>query len=387
MIPVRVLQVTSTPQGIGGVEKLLLDMAPHYDPTKVAVRHCNLFDGNGRFPTALKATGLPYEEVRGARWYHLPGMVIGLRRLIRIHRIEVLHLHMVHATILGLLVRLSGVSARVLVTKHYVYRAIRSPMLRSLDRLLTNRADAIIAVSNHVRDDLLANGADGSKVQVIHNGIDIEAFDGMAGATARPIRGAGDEILIGCVGNLNPIKGHIHLIRAMPRVLAEFPKARLILIGEGPEHASLQLLAASLGVENAVTFAGFRADVPPIMRQIDICVQPSLQESFGIVLLEAMAAGVAVVATNVEGIPEIVVDGVTGRLVPSADPDALGAALRDLIGDADTRRNMGAAGRKRVEAAFDIRRTVRGYEDLYARLAAANAPDRSSSYRPTCLPD
>ena len=372
MRPVRVLQVTSTPSGIGGVEKLLLDMAPHYDSAKVALRHANLFDGSGRFPAALRASGLPYEDVRGDRWYHLPAIIVRLRRLVREQRIEVLHLHMVHATILGILVGLSGADTRILVTKHYVYRAIRSPVLRLLDRILTNRADAVAAVSTPVRDDLLAHGADGSKVQVIHNGIDLEAFDRAASEPIEALRRSEGELLLGCVGNLHPIKGHVHLIRAMPRVLADFPEARLIMIGEGPERGSLERLATSLGVGHAVRFAGFRADVPAVMRQIDICVQPSLQESFGIVLLEAMAAGVPVLGSNVEGIPEIVTDGVTGRLVSPADPDALGSALCEMIRDADIRRNMGLAGRKRVEDSFDIRETVKAYEDLYARLATAN---------------
>ncbi|HVM38989.1 MAG TPA: glycosyltransferase [Sphingomicrobium sp.] len=371
MRQVRILHLTSTPAGIGGVERLLLDLAPHYDRARVHVAHCNLFDqaqGSGRFPTALKATGLPYVEIEGSRWHHLPGIIGQLLAAIRRERIDVLHLHMVHATIVGGLVALLSPGLSVVVTKHYVYRALASRMLRLLDRLSTNRADAIVAVSGHVRDDLVAHGAQRAKSEVIHNGMDLEAFDRQAAAPSQPLARQEGGALIGCVGNLNPIKGHEYLVRAMPRVLQRFPTARLVMIGEGGAKAELEALARALGVEGAVIMAGFRGDVPAVMRQIDICVQPSLQEAFGIVLLEAMAAARPVVATGVEGIPEIVVDGTTGLLVPPRDPEALAKAICALLQDGEARRAMGSAGRSRVEQRFDIRTTVRAYEELYGML-------------------
>jgi glycosyltransferase involved in cell wall biosynthesis len=372
MPKVKVLHVTSTPEGIGGVEKLLLDLAPHYDFSQVEVWHCNLFDrasGQGRFPTALKHTGLPYLQIRGSRWHHLPGIIWSLSQAIRKQRVDVLHLHMAHGTIIGGLVGLFSRVARVVVTKHYVYRALPNLVLRSLDRLFTNRADAVVAVSGYVRDDLVANGAERSRVRVIHNGMDLDAFDRLQAHPPEQLGAGPGELLIGCVGNLQPIKGHEYLLRAMPIIAQGFPSARLIIVGEGAEKQRLMDLAKALRVDGAVTMAGFRADVPVIMRQIDVCVQPSLQEAFGIVLLEAMAAARPVVASNVEGIPEIVIDGVTGLLVPAGEPAAIARAVCALLADRERRMEMGRSARSQVERHFDIRATVRCYEDVYGELA------------------
>jgi glycosyltransferase involved in cell wall biosynthesis len=373
---VKVLHVTSTPEGIGGVEKLLLDLAPHYDRSHVEVWHCNLFDragGQGRFPTALKQTGLPYLEIRGSRWHHLPAIIWSLRQAIRKQRVDVVHLHMVHGTVIGGFVGLFSRIPRVVVTKHYVYRALPNRVLRWLDRLFTNRADGVLAVSGYVRDDLVANGAERSRIQVIHNGMDLDAFDRLQAQPPEQLGAAAGELLIGCVGNLQPIKGHEYLVRAMPIIARSFPSARLIIVGEGAEKQRLMDLAKALGVERAVTMAGFRTDVPAIMRQIDLCVQPSLQEAFGIVLLEAMAAGRPVVASNVEGIPEIVIDGITGLLVPPGEPAAIAQAVCALLADRETRMEMGRCGRAQVERQFDIRATVRRYEEVYGELTGRAA--------------
>ena len=187
--------------------------------------------------------------------------------------------------------------------------------------------------------------------------------------------------LIVCVGSLTAMKGHEYLIRAMPRVAAAVPEARLVIVGEGNQRARLVALVASLGISHAVQLAGYQEDVGALMKQADLCVQPSLHESFGLVLLEAMAASKAVVATDVEGIPEIVLDGSTGSLVPPKNPEAFAEAIISLLRDGARRRRMGAAGRVRVERHFDIRETVRSYQRLYDRVSAARLSDGSAQGR------
>jgi glycosyltransferase involved in cell wall biosynthesis len=156
----------------------------------------------------------------------------------------------------------------------------------------------------------------------------------------------------------------------MPGLLVEFPRTRLIIVGEGSERVRLQELVTSLGLDKHVTLAGFRTDVPELLQRMDVYVQPSLHESFGIVLLEAMAAGLPVVASEVEGIPEIVADGETGYLVPVGDSEALANAVRSLLRDTELRRKMGETGRRRVAKEFDIKKTVRSYEQLYEELCS-----------------
>jgi glycosyltransferase involved in cell wall biosynthesis len=164
------------------------------------------------------------------------------------------------------------------------------------------------------------------------------------------------------------LKGQEYLLKAMRDILRSFPAARLLIAGEGAERPRLQQLVETLGIGDAVMMPGFEPKIPAMLRRLDLCVHPAVDEAFGIVLLEAMAARKAVVATNVGGVGEIVADGETGLLVPPCDPDAIARAVCTLLGDPTRRERMGNAGRNRVEREFTVQRTVRSYERLYDEL-------------------
>jgi len=367
---IKILHLTSTPSGIGGVERLLLDMAPHYNRDRFCIAHCNLFDetgGTGAFPTGLRATGLPVFEIAGLRWHDLPRMVRQLRRLVRQEEIDVLHLHMVHATIIGGLAAFLPTRAKVVVSKHYLYSMLSRTALRVVDRFFTNRADAVAAVSKAVADDLERHGIAAGRDRVIHNGIDLDAFDGRSSKPAS-VDLSESAPLLASFGNLHPRKGHEYAVMAMPDILREHPTARLMLVGEGPRHAYLEALAKSLGIQASIMMRGFEPNVPALMLSVDVCVHPSLDEPFGIALLEAMAAGKPVVATSVDGIPEIIEHGANGLLVPPRDPKAIADAVLALLRNEPFRERTGAAGRARVEREFTIQETVRSYEALYEQI-------------------
>jgi glycosyltransferase involved in cell wall biosynthesis len=369
----RILHVTSTPRGMGGVERLLVDMAPHYDLTQFDVRHCNLFDatgGEGPFPRALKATGLAYVGIEGERWSHLPLVARSLRAMVREQAIDILHLHMAHATVLAGLVGRANPGTKLIVSKHYTYEMIESAPLKMLDAWATNGADAVTAVSHYVGRDLLSHGTRAERMRVIWNGIDLAGFDRRSEQPARPVRREPDDLLIGCAGNLHPRKGHRYIVGAMPAVLHRFPNARLIIWGDGEDRGNLDGLSRSLGVNHAIDFLGFSENVPAALGQIDLLVQPSLQEAFGIVILEAMAAARPVVGTRVGGIPEIIVDGTTGRLVNAQDSEAMARAICWILEDANRRTELGRSGRARVEEEFQIGKTVKAYERLYSDLGS-----------------
>jgi len=239
MRKIRVLHLTSTPRGIGGVERLLLDMAGHYDRDQFEVSHCNLFDESGDtgpFPTALKVTGLRYFEIAGGGWRDVPSMVRELRALIRKEGIDVLHLHMVHATIVGGLATLLRSCAKVLVSKHYRYAMLSGALPRLLDRAFTNRADMVAPVSEYVREDLLRHGTNRAKIRVIHNGIDLELFDCGSAEEPATILSDGSGPLLACFGSLHPLKGHEFAVRAMPEIVRNYPTAKLLIVGEGAER-------------------------------------------------------------------------------------------------------------------------------------------------------
>ena len=175
------------------------------------------------------------------------------------------------------------------------------------------------------------------------------------------------------VGRITEQKGLTYLLEAMVRVRERLPEARLLIVGDsqdGREQYKTQLLRRweSLGLQDTVLFTGVRDDVPAVMRAIDLFVMGSLWEGFGLVFLEAMAAGRPIVATRVSAVPEVVQEGATGLLVPPRDPEALAEAMLALLNDRERAQQMGAAGSIRLKEQFTEDKMVESVEQLYAEL-------------------
>jgi glycosyltransferase involved in cell wall biosynthesis len=180
------------------------------------------------------------------------------------------------------------------------------------------------------------------------------------------------------VARLSPEKGHTVLLRAFQKVINRHSQARLVIIGEGEERERLQHLVADLSIGSFVRFLGLRADVPEVLATCDLFTLPSIQEGLPIVILEALAAGKAVVASEVGAIPDVIRHGATGMLVPPGNVDALADALCLLIEDEEARQLLGQSGRKLVREAYDFERTVGQYDDLYQRVLRESGTLRRS---------
>ncbi len=372
----RVLQLTSSPWGIGGVERLLLDSAGRFDRDRFEISYCNLFDekdGNGEFSGGLRQRGAPYFHIPGCRYRDLPGIVLRLASLLRREKIQVLQVQMLHATIVGVVAaRLARVPV-VLVNRQYTDEGYdnHGALIRKLDLSLTQTANHVTTCSAQVRDTILSQTTlPPERVGVIHNGIDLAAFDAAARAGS-PFwdRSWENGILLGTAGSLNPRKGHADLLHALARVLKVRPDVRLVIVGEGRERARLEALADRLGIRSKVLLAGFQMDVATLMQHLTFYVHPSRHEPFGISLIEAMGARKAIVASAVGGIPDIVVDGQTGLLVPPSDPESLAEAILRLIREPEAAQRMGERGRARVEECFTISTVVDRYQELFSCLA------------------
>ncbi len=212
------------------------------------------------------------------------------------------------------------------------------------------------------------------KLALIHNGIDPGEYasDG-SGLRLRNELGIGDSIpVISIVGLLNERKGHRFLFRAINEISEDLPEVKLLVVGEGKIEAELKELASSLGISDRVIFLGFRNDVAAVIDASDVLALPSLCEGFGYVLVEAMASGKAVVATNVSSIPEIVEDGKTGLLVPPGDHKGLAEALRKVLIDKELAGRMGSLGRKRVEDKFSVAGMIDQLESLFTEVSSGN---------------
>jgi glycosyltransferase involved in cell wall biosynthesis len=202
---------------------------------------------------------------------------------------------------------------------------------------------------------------------VIHYGVDLSRFKpGLADSpevkSLRRDYGLPDgEPVVGFVGRVVPQKGLTYLLMAADILKIRFPNLHIVIVGDGPLRLELQAACLS----NHFHFLGERSDVPSLLGLFDLLAVPSEWEAFGIVNLEAMAAGKPVVAFNIDGIPEAIVHGETGLLVPHRDGRALAFAIAELLGDLELRRRMGAAGRRRVEQFFNVREMARKFESLY----------------------
>ena len=245
------------------------------------------------------------------------------------------------------------------------------PLNKRIQRHLWGKADAVLAVSE-VLADRLATTMDfpRERIRAIVNGVNLNRFQhGLDAQSERALLGIhADTPLIGIVGRLEPVKDHATFLHAMAYVVARYPTVCALIIGDGALHSALEAQAEQLDLTSHVRFLGRRDDVPQLLNLMDVFVLSSRSEGMSNTILEAMACALPVVATDVGGNPELVVDGETGTLVPPAAPEQLGEALLSLLCSPTYRAEMGKQGRQRVESLFSLERMVTNYEELYKSL-------------------
>jgi len=284
-------------------------------------------------------------------------------RILRAEKIDVIMTYTHDRNIVGIpLAWLRGIPARI-ATHHGVIDNI--PRWREVfHALMVNWgiANVLIAVSNKTRNRAIEEGVQPEHIQVITNGIvpiEIEKFD--RDQIRRELDLPADGVFILSVGRLSRQKAHEVLIEAIPAVLAKSPNAKIGICGDGDQRALLESKIQKLGVKNSVTLYGTQDNVARFLAAADIFVLPSRSEGMPLALLEAMSAELPVIATRVEGITEVVLDGVEGLLVPSEDPAALAQSISRLCADMDLRYKLGLAARKKVQSQYTIDATCQEY--------------------------
>ena len=374
----RVLWLTKG-LGLGGAERLLTLTAAKLTRDRFDVEVAYLLPWKDAFVPELERYGVR-THCLGARRTVDPRWVLRLRRLLRDGGYALVHTHSpVPAAAARLLTRSP---ARLIHTEHNVWDRYRWPTF-AVNALTYPRNDAVIAVSAGVGDSIRRpRWVPGSfpAVETLLHGVDPD--DAPRGpeerAAARASLGLGGSTpVVGTVANFTAKKDHAGLLAAIDQVREEIPDVVLLLIGSGPLEADLRRQVTDRGLQDTVRFLGSRDDVATLLPGLDVFVLGSRYEGLPISLLEAMAAEVACVVTEVGGIPEAVTDGIEGRLVPPGDPQLLAAAIRDVLVDPVGRRSMAAAGLTRVQADFSIDRAVRRTEELYALTLDAAERDRN----------
>lgn len=357
----RVAHVISTPRGVGGAERVLAALAARGRSEGWSQLVLNPFS-QGPHPVIGTLLGtVEYRHRNGSRLRDLPGLRRWLKAELERFRPDLVHVHLFHALVLTSTIPARG-GVRV-VTHHHgdIFHVHGRRRDEFLDRHLGRRYSSIIAVSDAVRTFLVSGYRyPDEKVVTIRNG--------WVG-TPLPWVGGGDRPNVVCIANFRIEKGHAVLLRAFVRVVGERP-AHLTLVGTGPLMRELQALALSLGIDSHVSFVGAVDDVWTVLSKADVFAFPSLSEPLGIAVMEAMAAGVPVIASGVGGIPELVSHDVTGILVPPGDELSLARGLERLLGDPVARAQMGEQGRQAAEG-MKMEATMDRYVDHYRRLLEA----------------
>ncbi len=363
--------ITST--GIGGAEKILYQTVTGMDYNKYHVSTCSLKE-KGEIARYLEKQGIAIHCLNMANkegfagWLSTTVALVRLLFFLKKMKPTIVHSFLFRANILA---RIAGYLTGVpIIISSIRVMGGEKRYFHFIERITSFMVDHYIAVSESVKCYVMQKSKISDKnISVIYNGIDIKNHNYLSVKNVKMPFAVeeGDDILV-TVGRLHKQKGHAYLLHAISKVVKEIPKIKLLIIGKGEEENKLKDLAKSLDLTNEIIFVGLRHDVKKLLSLARLFILPSLWEGMPNVLLEAMAAGKAVIATEVGGIPEVVVHGETGILVPPEDSDALAKSIKYLLQDEIKINKMGETGRVQVEKHFTIAKMLERTEILYQKL-------------------
>lgn len=357
----RVLILT-TAMGMGGAERNILRLLVGLDSAKYQVTIAGLALGTGRLLELIPTDRGNFVNL-GARSKADTGSMLRLMRLLRRDEIDLVYAFMFHA---GMVARVVGRLVRIPIIvcseRNVIDRA--QPQRRLALRLTWRLADHFTAVSEAARDYLIQDiKVDPNRATTIYNGVDLDEFSFIERDWTYL-----DGPVVGCVGNLEPKKGYSDWIRAASIVSQSVPHARFRIVGEGSQRHYLAALIREHRLSDRIELAGYRTDIAAELAGMGVYVQSSLYEGMPNAVMEAMATGLPVVATNVGGTSELVLDGVTGFVVPPRRPELIAERVLYLLRNTDVAEKMGRAGRERAERVFPLQRMVRETDALFERL-------------------
>jgi glycosyltransferase involved in cell wall biosynthesis len=355
----------------GGSERQMIQMASLLHDSGDFNVHVAALSTGGVLRPLIERLQVPIVDFPLTSFYDST-MVAQTRRFVsylKQHQIRIVHSHDFYSNIFGMSgAALARVRGRIASKRETT--GTRSMAQKRAEQVAFKLARAVVANAGAVKDHLIEHGVSEKKIVVIYNGIDLTRFDQNGDALQRlNLPALHDRPVITMVANFeHRIKDHPMLLRAAQRVKAEVPNAVFVIAGDGELRPETEKLAAELGLTDSCLFIGRCARVPDLLAASDICVLSSQAEGFSNSILEYMAAGKAVVATNVGGASEAIVEGETGHLVNAGDDRAMAERLVSLLRDGSKRRSMGLNGRRVVEERFSCESRLNSTTKLYYRF-------------------
>ncbi len=352
----------------GGTEHLVVEICKRLG-FEFDVMVCCL-DVEGEWASDVRAHGVNVVALRRRGGFR-PELGRRIARLAAERRIDLIHCHQYSPFVYGRIASCWNRRLKLVYTEHgRLSDAPPSWKRRLVNPVLGLSSGAIVAVSDELRQYMIDARFPAGSVEVIRNGIEIGVLPSAADRrqARRALRIDDDVFVVASVARLDPVKDFGTLLEGFATVRRHVPRSRLLIAGDGPERDRIAERASRPDLIGAVELVGFRSDVRALLAAADVYVNSSISEGVSITILEAMAAGVPIVATAVGGTPEVLADACTGLLVSSRAPDALASAIIGLAQDPALRARLRSAARRRLEQSFTIDRMVDDYARTYRRL-------------------
>ena len=361
-----------TDLSLGGAQKVLTYIIEHLDQNWFRPLVACLYGGDSPIGDDLRKMGIPVYDLKMNKKWRLDSLW-RLYKLLHTKDITIMHSSLFHANMAARLVGTLAHTPIIITWRQNIN--IGSNFRDFTNKLTSSLDDHVVAVSENTRQvELRATGVPQDKVSVVHNCIDVARYELTKSLDRNKIRAgldiSKDAFLLGAVGRLHHQKGLFFLLDALLKIKNSIEQVELLFIGEGDLKNDLEAHAESIGVSGLTKFTGPRTDIPEILRAFDIFVLPSLWEGLPLALLEAMASGLPVIATDVGGIPEVVIDRETGLLIQPSNSQAIADAVLLLYNDRNLRIRLANAGSAFVYAQFSAQTLVKEMETVYKHLLA-----------------
>jgi len=359
-----------------GAEGVILQIIKNIDKSRFQSVVASFQDPHVEVIPLLKEAeqiGIPAELINPFGRYDIVTSAIWLKKLFKKHNTHILHCHEYKSDIIGYIAT-RKTDVHLISTQHlWAGEALRAKIYEYLDSIaIKSRAfEKIVTVSKDIKNTLVRRGIKEGRIVVIPNGIDVYKYDAFVDEikVKNSLNIANYNTVVCCVGRLSPQKGHYFLLNAAKEVIKTNQKVIFLLVGDGPLKKDLEKQSLILGINKKVLFTGYRDDIKDLLRISSLFVMPSLSEGTPMALLEAMASGKAVVATNVGGIPEIIRDGFSGILVKPKDIKGMVESIISLLNDEKMAKDFGKNAKACIKSKYSAEAMTRKYEDLYERVS------------------